>query len=260
MEPPHSSLDHALDSAALGTAPSGAPVGWCAWSVVVPALVLLAAIAVQGLHIFREVHHGIAPHLARDLPINPAGWTGADKPLGANEFLSDTAEKVLNYDDVVYRAYSHPGESFEVYVAYWAAGKMPTRMVASHTPDRCWTENGWQCLQMRFKQPESIGNVALKPAEWREFQPPSGGRPTYVLYWHLVDGHLYDYGNRFNSVPDPVLWWKDAMQQAILGSREQYFIRINSQEPLETLWNDPGFREVLKSLEPFGLAASAGRS
>ncbi len=130
---------------------------------------------------------------------------------------------------------------------------MPTRLVASHTPDRCWTENGWRCLEMRFKQPVALDGAPLPDAEWRLFEPPQGGAPVYVLYWHLVEGRLYDYGSRFNNVPDPVRWWKDAVQQAMLGSREQYFIRLTSSEPLENLWNDPGVMEVLRSLRRLGL-------
>jgi len=81
-----------------------------------------------------------------------------------------------------------------------------------------------------------------------------------VLYWHLVEGRIYDYGGRFNAVPSPTLWIKDAVQQALLGSREQYFIRITSAEPLENLRNDPGFAEILRGLKRLGLAAASRTS
>ena len=223
------------------------------WSLILSGLALAAAVAVQGVNLFRETPKPRDPHLNQSVPLDLPGWSGRDVPLGANEFLSNEAEKVLNYDDVLYREYARSGENFGVYVAYWGAGKMPTRLVASHTPDRCWTENGWRCLQMKFKAEETFEGSPLQPAEWRVFEPPRGGGPTYVMYWHLVEGRTYDYGNRFNNVPDPVLWWKDAMQQALLGSREQYFIRLTSNEPLESLWNDPGFEEVLRGLGRLGL-------
>ena len=234
------------------------PAGWKRWSLLLPALVLVVAVAMQGVQVFRETPKPRGPHLARAVPLELAGWTGRVLPLGASEFISGEVEKVLNYDEVLYHEYSRGGESFMVYVAYWGPGKMPTRLVASHTPDRCWTENGWRCLEMRFKQPEIFQGIALQPAEWRLFEPPSGGRPTHVLFWHLVEGRAYDYGDRFNAIPDPVLWWKDAMQQAVLGSREQYFIRLTSSEPLENLWSDPGFAEVLHGLERLGLAVPPG--
>ena len=223
------------------------------WSLIVPGVALLLAVAFQGVNLFRETPQKREAHLRQSLPLEVPGWSSREVPLGPSEFISGEVEKVLNYDEVFYREYVRAGENFGVYVAYWGAGKMPTRLVASHTPDRCWTENGWHCLEMKFKVAESVQGKALQPAEWRVFEPPRGGSLTYVLYWHLVEGRTYDYGDRFNNVPDPLLWWKDAMQQALLGSREQYFIRLTSSAPLETLWKDPGFTEVMRGLGRLGL-------
>lgn len=224
-------------------------------SLVLPTLGLVFAVSIQGAHLFNETPRPRGPHLAQTIPMNVVGWNSHNVPLGPSEFLSSEAEKVLNYDEVLNREFRRGDHVFGVYVAYWGAGKMPTRLVASHTPDRCWTENGWHCLAMKFRQPETFAGSSLQPAEWRIFEPPNGGNPTYVLYWHLVEGRSYDYGGHFNNVPDPVLWWKDAMRQALLGSREQYFIRLTSDEPLEKLWQDPGVGAVLQSLERLGLVA-----
>jgi hypothetical protein len=226
-------------------------------SLIVPALALVAAVALQGSNLYRETPRTSDIQLAQVLPLRLPGWEGHDVPLGPNEFIAGEVEKVLNYDQVVYREYRHNGETFGVYVAYWGPGKMPTRFVASHTPDRCWTENGWRCVEMRFKQREPFDGGALQPAEWRLFDPPDGGSPIYVLYWHLVEGRTYDYGERFNAVPDPLRWWKDAAQQVLLGSREQFFIRLTSNEPIEHLGSDPGVAEVLHSLERLGLSEKA---
>lgn len=223
-------------------------------SLILPVLVIAASVAMQGAHVFRETPRPRDIHLAQSVPLVLPGWEGRDVPLGPNEFQSNEVEKVLNYDQILNREYRHNGATFGVYVAYWGAGKMPTRFVASHTPDRCWTENGWHCVEMRFKQAKAFEGAALQPAEWRVFDPPDGGSRTWVLYWHLVDGRTYDYGERFNEVPDPVRWWKDAVQQVVLGSREQFFIRLTSNEPLEQLWADPGVADVLRSLEALGLS------
>ena len=207
----------------------------------------------QGVDIFREKPKPRAPHLVRTIPASLQGWSVRELSLGANEFVSKEAEKILNFDEVVNREFRRGGVSFGVYAAYWGEGKMPSRLVACHTPDRCWTENGWHCLDMKFKQNLTLDGKALQPAEWRLFEPPSGGAPTYLLYWHLVDGRIYDYGERFNSVPDPIRWGKDALEQAFLGCREQYFIRISSSEPLENLWVDPGFMEIMRAVSRLGL-------
>ena len=227
---------------------------WRRWSLALPAAVLGLAVALQGLHLVGgETPRPRGPHLARAVPLDLTGWSGREVPLGPSEFITGEVEKVLNYDEVLNHEYRRGGQSFGVYVAYWGAGKMPTRLVASHTPDRCWTENGWRCLDMKFKQQEMFEGRPLQPAEWRLFEPPLGGRPTYVLFWHLVEGRTYDYGERFNNVPSPMRWWKDAVQQALLGSREQYFIRLTSSAPLEEIWSDPGFAEVLRGLGQLGL-------
>lgn len=225
------------------------------FSLAIPAIVLAAAVCLQGVHSLHGAPAPRASSLAKSIPASIEGWNSRDVPLGSNEFLSGEVEKVLNYDDVVNREFDRGGETFGIYVAYWSAGKMPTQLVASHTPDRCWTENGWHCLSMKFKQPEMLDGAALLPAEWRLFEPPTGGQPVYVLYWHLVGGRLYDYGSRFNAIPSPLLWWKGAIQQVVLGSGEQYFIRLTSNEPLENLWGDKGFAEVLRGLGRLGLEA-----
>jgi len=232
---------------------------WRRWTLWIPAVVLVAAVSVQAVDVFREVPKPRALHLAQAVPASATGWTGRELPLGANEFAAKAAEKTLNYDEMAYREYRRGGTFFTAYVAYWGAGKMPTQLVASHTPDRCWTENGWRCLAMKFRQSLSLDHRPLQPAEWRLFEPSNGGKQVYVLYWHLVEGRIYDYGERFNSIPDPIRWCKDAVQQALLGSREQYFIRVTSSEPPETLWSDPGFLEVMRGLEQLGLTVQPAR-
>ncbi len=223
------------------------------WSLLVPAGALLLAVSMQGFVRFSEKAQTREPHLARSLPVAMTDWTSRDVPLGPSEFMVGEVEKVLNFDEYLNREYTRAGEKFGLYVAYWGAGKMPTRMVASHTPDRCWTENGWQCREMKFKQTGVFPGLALQPAEWRVFVPPRGEQPTYVIYWHLVEGRIYDYGERFNQVPSPTLWLKDAVAQAIQGSREQYFIRLTSSQPLENLAADPGFAVLLRGLGELGL-------
>jgi len=228
---------------------------WRQWSLVLPATVLVLAVAVQLMQVFQKIPPTRERHLALAVPGVLPGWDGRDVPLGASEFLTGEVEKVLNYDEVLNREYTHGADRFSVYVAYWGPGKMPTQVVASHTPDRCWTENGWRCLAMKFKQTGMFAGVALQPAEWRLFEPPLGGSPTYVLYWHIVDGRTYDYGERFNAIPDPVRWLNGVVQQALRGNREQYFIRLTSSQPIEELWADAGFKEMVQGLADLGLAA-----
>lgn len=192
--------------------------------------------------------------LAERVPLSIHGWAGFDESLGATEFLQSSVEKNLNYDDMVNRRYTKGTTVLGVYVGYWTPGRMPVQKVASHTPDRCWSENGWTCLADRFPYEVPTGQAVLFPAYWREFTAPGSQKPTYVLYWHLVGGEPYDYGGGFNQSLSPVAWWKETLHYAFKGSAEQYFIRLTSNKPFEELWDDPGVQEIVAALAELGLA------
>lgn len=229
-------------------------------SIVAGALVLAVAAALQRYKL-RDIKEGdrhsaarpvmLAERLPRALP----GWTGRDAPLGSTEIVRSATEKILNFDDFANRIFRRSGGEFGVYVAYWSPGRMPVQKVASHTPDRCWSENGWTCEALRAGEQVPWREGVLKPAYWRIFTPPANhGARQYVLYWHLVGGELYDYGTGFNRKPNPIQWWRETVHYALKGSADQYFIRLTSDRPFEEIWQDPGFQEVLSALAKLGLA------
>lgn len=159
-------------------------------------MILFVAVALQKLKM-RDTKEGerdagtrpvmLNQRLPRELP----GWSGRDEPLGSTEIVRSAAEKILNYDDYTYRIFSRAGSGFGVYVAYWSSGRMPVQKVASHTPDRCWSENGWSCESLRAGVKVHWQGGALKPAYWRLFATPgSKSAKQYVLYWHLVGGGI----------------------------------------------------------------------
>ena len=196
--------------------------------------------------------------LNEKVPTHLSGWSGRDEPLGPNEFMQSAVEKNLNYDDYVNRIYERRGRSVGIYVAYCKAGRMPVQKVASHTPDRCWTENGWVCDDARYPELVSTGETTLKPAYWRIFYPPGAtgeSAKQYVLYWHLVGDELYDYGEGFNQRANPIQWWRDTLHYAIKGSAEQYFIRLTSNVPFDQIQDDLGYQELLEALSALGLRA-----
>ncbi|MEO6243800.1 MAG: exosortase-associated EpsI family protein [Opitutaceae bacterium] len=233
------------------------------WVLIVAAAVLIAGGALQFMRP-RDMSGGDQARpaqpveLKQRIPASLAGWTVRDEPLGPNESVRSAVERTLNYDDHVYRLYRRNGVTVGVYVAYWAPSRMPVQKVASHTPDRCWTENGWTCLESRFHETVTTPGTTLRAAQWRLFRAPGAGEQReYVLYWHLVGPRLYDYGERFNASPGLLRWWREAVAYALAGSQEQYFIRLTSSLPFERLAGEPGWQELLGALARLGLAAKS---
>jgi len=208
-------------------------------------------------HFFNPFHlepgPGRGEHVGAFVPDSIPGWEVKNKELGETESMRARAESILNLDDFVYRNYSRPGEAefFEVYVAYWAPGKASTLEVSNHTPDRCWTENGWEAVERKHKVENEIAGNSLLPSEWRIFEIQ--GSEQHVHFWHLVGGESYHYGERLNKFPTPYSYVRDLLRSQVLGTGEQYFIRINTNVPFEELWNNPGFQEVVSEVAALGL-------
>lgn len=232
--------------------------------LILAAIVLLAAVALQFVRV-RDMTEGERAAAARpidlkqQIPAQLAGWSVADEPLGPNETVRGAIEKTLNYDDYVYRLYRRDGVTVGIYAAYWAPNRMPVQKVASHTPDRCWIENGWTCLDQRFAEKIAARDARLQPAQWRIFQAPGrDGRREHVLYWHLVGSRLHDYGARLATSPGIVAWWRDALTYALAGSQAQVFVRVTSSVPFERLQADSGWQTLVESLANLGLSGPAG--
>ena len=193
--------------------------------------------------------------LDRFVPAQLDGWTVKNEPLGPSEFLQARAEEVLNYDDYAYRTYVKLGASFSLYVAYWAPGRMPTRLISNHTPDRCWTENGWTCTDSVFGKVLPVGDHSLLPAQWRTFTPPGSDQKTYVLFWLLVSGQNHDFGHRIHNYPSPTRWIGQFIGEFFKGYQEHYFVRLTSDRPFEEIWKDVEFQRLLGELAAVGLIA-----
>jgi len=220
--------------------------------------VLATVLLLQGLG-QRAGAPGKGAHLAAYFSPPPDGWSMLPVELGPTEAGSGAVRQVLRFDDVLNCEYtSAAGARFALYVAYWGPGKMPVQLVASHTPDRCWTENGWKCEAIRHAgAPGATGGLATE-GEWRVFAPPVGPR-VQVAFWHFVGGRSYDYGERFNAIPSIWRWWREAWHQMFRAPPEQYFIRISSETPFEVLEREPGFREIVRRALSLGGPQAGGR-
>jgi len=212
--------------------------------------VLLGAFCLQ-LMPKREPQPGRGYHLHAVLPRELTGWSGKEVPLGTTEAATGAAEKTLRFDDVYFREFTSGGRTISLYVAYWGPGKMPTQLIASHTPDRCWVENGWSCDAARHDISLTDRKFVFAPGEWRVFSTPAGQKLT-VLFWHRVGEQFYYYGDRVNSVPSVWRWWRDVAAQILRSPGEQYFVRVTSDQPFETLSGDAGWQQLATALGQLG--------
>jgi hypothetical protein len=132
---------------------------------------------------------------------------------------------------------------------------MSPRLVAAHTPDVCWPGNGW----VRDKAAETkqgAGSYELVTAgfargECRVFV--ANGKPEYVVFWHKVGDEMLSYKNGWA----PPWWaWLDELWRGGLNLRkEQLFVRVSSDKPLETIWSKPEMEPLRKALLEMGLRA-----
>jgi hypothetical protein len=218
-------------------------------------LILILGVAIGVQLTPREQRLSPAASRLSLLPVAGSGWASQEVKLGATEAATANVAEILQFDDVFHREYASGPVTFAVYAAYWGPGKIPTQLVASHTPDRCWTSAGWKCTEQIHDYVVDAANRNLRAGEARIFE--AGGTHTqHVIYWHLVGNELYDYGKRFNAVPSVWRWWRDAAKQVFQSPPEQYFIRVASTRPLEELRDDPAFHAVTAALAQIGLAGT----
>ena len=179
------------------------------------------------------------------IPRDLAGWEVQDIPLSETEAALSQAQKTLNMDDFVYRTYKRDKFQFSVYAAYWEPGKMPIRLVNAHNPDRCWSKVGWKCTKQESGFENSLDEMSFKPAQWRAFEKDDFKQ--YVLFWHIVGGKVHSY-KQFSDRPPLTVALLDLWHHGMNQKREQYFIRVSSERPLDNLFEESGFKMVMKNL------------
>lgn len=190
--------------------------------------------------------------LKHAIPVAVGNWTSTDNQLGDTEEVQRAAEKVLNLSDYVNRSYKNGDTEFTVYIAYWKPDTMEIHRASSHSPDRCWVANGWKNIAEKKTKFDSldIDGEKLFGGYSRAYKISTdrGDVERFVWYWHIVDGKPYGYGKMDNFTPTISNWLKGVFSRVLEGMPEQYFIRIDSSTPLETLKTDEGFKTVMKSV------------
>jgi hypothetical protein len=187
----------------------------------------------------------------RLLPTYTPGWNSEPVALGSTEATSESALKTLKLDAFAQRCYKRGKDEITVYIAYWKPGTMDTRLVASHTPDRCWVENGWACQETRNAYAMEMDGLDIVPVQYRVFN--ISGHDETVLYWLMVNGQRYDFGDRLNSYPSPWRFMRDFFKEMARGRPEHFFVRISSNMSEGRLLSEPLMRQIMEAVEPTGV-------
>lgn len=224
---------------------------------VLPALaglILLVSVLLQVVAGLKPVPEGsLDAPLEEKIPASLSGWAVRDLDLGPTESVTERSFQLLNLDDFVHREYRRGDRVFTVYVAYWKPGKMPVRLVNQHTPDRCWTEAGWVCTDREWNVERVAGTTALQPGQWGVFE--LGEARNFTYFWHIVGGQAHWYGGeRLNTKSSLTSVVEDFKKFGLNVHREQFFVRITSPEPMDSLWEQEGFQTIMASLAELCLA------
>ncbi|MGE9294955.1 MAG: exosortase-associated EpsI family protein [Puniceicoccales bacterium] len=185
-------------------------------------------------------------------------WEVEDQPLAATEGMQEHVEGILNFSEFTYRTYRRGDTEISVYVAYWEPRKMPVRQVQSHTPDICWVRNGWNMLDKEYSVEYEVDGQPLFPAEIRSLDN-STGHTEYVAYWHVLGDQIYV--NRTK----PGQWdrwdpFKTLMKFGLHQQKEQFFVRINSNRPINEIWGLPIMQEIMRDLAELTLIPPADQA
>lgn len=215
-----------------------------AWLLGATGLVLAAGLAlvIVGENLERPASfHGKLEELlpaAAEIP----GWQVAHRPLAESIEQQRSVTRNLNYDQAAFVDFTQGGTRISILVVYWSPGKMPRRLVASHTPDVCWVAGGW-ILRDRDRIDVRAGRDDLR-MEHRIFEFKEA--KEHVVFCHLVDGDVSESGP-----PGEVPWFAvvtDLLRSGLRQRGEQFFVRISSNRPWAEVAGTPPVRNLLRRI------------
>jgi hypothetical protein len=189
------------------------------------------------------------PDLSHLVSAQIPGFKVAELPIATSYEQQKVVNELLNYDDALYRLYKRGEFEISVYIAYWRPGKMPQRLIAGHTPDICWVNNGWQRIGILSPTLRTSSGYKLASGRARSYRKDHDVQ--HVIFWHLVGGKPAGYSDR--DIPP---WWAifaDMWHDGIEQKAEQVFLRVSSPAGIDATLDSPVFDELAKALGRFGL-------
>ena len=131
-------------------------------------------------------------------------------------------------------------------------GKVSYRWAGAHTPDTCWVVNGWTRLDREYSIPFQVNEIKLKNAEFGIYKKDRTVENVY--FWHLVGGEPFGYAQK--EIPNIFGALIDIQKYGLNLRQEQFFIRLSSNEDLESLKQIDGFNEIIEGLSQLPLSAN----
>lgn len=119
-----------------------------------------------------------------------------------------------------------------------------------------------KCVELR--NGTEVGR--LPRLEQRVFQAPAGN-PVHVLYRLRHGGRMFDFGKGLHSRYDSREGFEHhnlltrasfALERAVRGRPEQYYVRCSASVPFEDLLKDPQIEDLIYRVSAFG-EISSGR-
>lgn len=173
--------------------------------------------------------HGSVKDLLPKIEAMP-GWKVEYLPIADTPEMREKVDQELNYDDAVFAVYTRGTERVSIYIAYWTPGKMPHRLIATHTPDVCWVGGGWKTEAAESGVRWTVdGGRALLPCESREMT--LNGNREHVVFWHVANGKSILYGTQ-----GPAPWYAaitDLFSRKLDQRPEQFFVRVSSPQKVD---------------------------
>lgn len=242
----------ATESAPHTAATAQRPSQHVRWTQGIVASGLVLALVIAGLFILNtrpaSMQHRTPPDLAALFPTNVDGW---EATVSSDLYRFSAQLQTTHLAQTTYQRQPANGAApleLTVYLAYWPAGQVPVSSVAAHTPDACWPGSGWKVkLNSDLRSPLTIGQRQLETAEYRQFTQRD--YLQHVWYWHIYDGRVIHP----EGVRSPRQLLVMAFKYGFHRDGEQLFVRISSNQPWETIANEPLLQEIFARLKPFGL-------
>lgn len=179
-------------------------------------------------------------------------WKIEDLEIMDTPEASARVSDFLNFDDAIFRVFKKGNTQVGLYIAYWSPGKASYRWAGAHTPDTCWVQAGWNCTQREYSIPFRHDDIRFEPAEYGVYETETDKQNVY--FWHLVGGQAYSYKQQGGHNIFAALI--DIKHHGLDLRKEQFFIRLSSNQPLEQLKQMQGFSEILDSMAELGLASA----